>query len=58
MVYHGDDYLLLATRLSMEELQCLGYCWGCSVDGACDLQDKAERLIRENKDEINGTPDL
>lgn len=49
-IYCGDDYKVLAAKLSPEELTCISHCVvfnDCAADGDCDLQDKVNSILRE-----------
>lgn len=47
-VFNCMAYLLLAERLSSEELTCISHCLvfdDCAADGDCELQDKANKIV-------------
>lgn len=48
-VYCGDDYRILAAKLSPSELTCISYCAvfdDCAADGDCELQDKVNKILK------------
>lgn len=49
-IYCGDDYKLLAAKLSPEEITCISHCAvfdDCAADGDCELQKKVNKIIGE-----------
>lgn len=47
--YDINQYLLLAGRLSKEELDCLSHCLvfnDCAIDGTCEIQNKAGKVLK------------
>ena len=49
-VYSGTAYLLLAEKLSTEELTCISHCAvfsDCGIDGDCKTQNKADKIVKE-----------
>ncbi len=48
--YIGEKYLLLVSRLSQQELDCISHCTvfnDCGIDGNCEIQDKANNIIKD-----------
>ncbi|KKN73088.1 hypothetical protein LCGC14_0403970 [marine sediment metagenome] len=47
--YSSTTYLLLAEKLSPEELTCISHCAvfsDCGIDGNCKIQDKANKIVK------------
>lgn len=45
---YAEQYRLLLSRLSPEELVCISHCAvfsDCATDGDCELQDKVTKII-------------
>ncbi len=48
--YSGTAYLLLAEKLSPNELTCISHCAvfnDCGIDGVCETQKKADKILKE-----------
>lgn len=48
-IYCGDEFQLLAAKLSPEELTCISHCAvfdDCAADGDCKLQDKVDNILK------------
>lgn len=51
--YSMEAYLLLASKLSQQELDCLSHCTvfnDCRIDGNCKIQDKANSILGDCND--------
>ena len=47
-LYEPNEYALLSTRLTEQEMACIEYCQvhsDCAVDGECALQERVADII-------------
>ncbi len=48
--YSVSEYLLLTSKLSQRELNCLSHCLvfdDCATNSNCKLQDKVDNILKE-----------
>ncbi len=46
-----QNYLILSTQLTPEEMACIEHCQqhsDCAADGECELQERAANIVAEN----------
>ena len=51
--YSMKAYLLLARKLSQQELDCISHCAvfdDCGIDGSCETQDKANEIVGKHNE--------